>query len=141
MSDKFSKYMKNQIDTINLHLPRKTLNLKQVLMLKEPSVKLRDGNVQRFEEEELEYVKSKIDQSSWHQILLPIIITRRRDFGDNAYTVGGDIGNLYLIMSLFEELPPFSVWKFNLPKDKVFYKPQIQKIRKELKSLTVLAFT
>ena len=42
------------IDNINVHLPRKTLSLRQVMMLKEPAVRLRDGNVQVFESEELE---------------------------------------------------------------------------------------
>lgn len=141
MSDKFSKYMKNQIDNINLHLPRHPLTLKQVGHLKEPGVKLRDGTFLNFDSVELAYIRSTIPPSNYHQVQLPIIITRRRDFGPGAYTVGGDIGNLYIILSLFEEkLPPFSVWKFNIPENKVFYKIQIARIRKRLNSTTVLAF-
>lgn len=142
MSDKFSAYMKHQIDNINQHLPRKTLTLRQVGLLKEPEVKLRDGTTQHFSSEELSTIRKSIPEVYHHRVQLPIIIARRRDFGPNAYTIGGDIGNLYIILSLFEtDLPPFDVWMYNVPKNKVFYKAQIPKIRKNLNSTTVIAFT
>lgn len=142
MSDKFSAYMKHQIDNINQHLPRKTLTLRQVGLLKEPEVKLRDGTTQHFSSEELSTIREIIPEIYHHRVQLPIIISRRRDFGPNAYTIGGDIGNLYIILNQFEEdLPPFDVWMYNVPKNKVFYKAQIPKIRKNLNSTTVIAFT
>ena len=142
MSDKFSTYIKHQIDQINLHLPNKPLTLKQVGMLKEPGVKLRDGTFLTFESGELSYIRGLIPEVYHHRVQLPIFITRRRDFGSSAFTVGGDIGNLYIVLSLFEEdLTPFDVWKYSIPENKVFYKPQLRKIRKNLKSTTVVAFT
>ncbi|MHA2249210.1 MAG: DUF61 family protein [Candidatus Kariarchaeaceae archaeon] len=141
MSDKLSRVLKSEIDKINLHLPKKVISLKQLQLLEQPGVYLRDGHFNQFEEEELTRMKELIPQQYWGHILLPIILTRRKDLGEGAYSVSGSDANLYIILQLFEDLPSYDIWRIGADKDFTIYKYNLRKIKKELNSTTVIGFT
>ncbi len=140
--DRFTKFMQMEIDKINDHLPAKPLPLNLILKMKEPVYKLRDGDLTSLDLDEIEKIKELIPEKFWNQVLLPIIIIRRRDLGTAAFTVGGSDANLYIIQSIFEELPDFDMWKLSKSdKPKVFYRPHIRDIRKSYPTVTVIGFT
>lgn len=140
MSDKFSKFIQHEIDSINLHLPRKVLSLSMLLRLKEPVMKTRDNNIIEFDKDELEFIKDKIPQSAWNQVQLPIIITRRRDKGKSAYSISGGDPNVYLILSLFDDLGSYEYWRLNKREDYTIYKYQLRRIRKKFPTVSIIAF-
>jgi uncharacterized protein (UPF0216 family) len=130
-----------EIDKINNHLPAKPLPLHLLLRMDEPVYKLRDGELTSIDPKEIDRIKELIPNRYWSSVLLPIIIIRRRDLGQSAFTVGGSEQNLYIIQSLFDELPPFEVWKVTAEKNKVFYRPHIREIRKSYPTASVIGFS
>jgi len=141
MSDKLSRFLQAEIDQINTHLPAKPVPLSLILKMKEPGYRLRDGQFSNFNDDEIELIKELIPEKYWRQVLLPIIIIRRRDLGQSAYTVGGSDPNRYIIESIFDELPSFELWRLEKEETRIFYKPHIRQIRKKYKSTTVIGFT
>lgn len=139
MSDRLSKFLQHEIDMINVHLPKKVLSLKVIEKMEKPGVYLRDGTFNEIEQKEIERIKNLVPDQFKGQVLLPIIITRRRDLGLGAYTVGGSDPNLYVILSLFDELPDYKRWKTNKREKYVLYRYQLRKIRKEYPTSTVIA--
>lgn len=139
MSDRLSKFLQNEIDMINVHLPKKVLSLKVIEKMEKPGVYLRDGTFNEIEQKEIERMKNLVPDQFKGQVLLPIIITRRRDLGLGAYTVGGSDPNLYVILSLFDELPDYKRWKTDKREKYVLYRYQLRKIRKEYPTSTVIA--
>ena len=140
MSDRLSKFLQHEIDTINVHLPKKVLSLKVIDKMEKPGVYLRDGTFNDIESKEIERIKNLVPDQFKGQVLLPIIITRRRDLGRGAYTVGGSDPNLYVILSLFDELPDYKRWKSKKRERYILYRYQLRKIRTEYPTSTVLAF-
>ncbi|MDH5402133.1 MAG: DUF61 family protein [Candidatus Heimdallarchaeota archaeon] len=141
MDDKLSKHLQWEIDKINLHLPKSVVSLKNILNIEKPKIQLRDGDFIEFDTQEVEAIKEIIPEKYWGQVLLPIIITRRRDLGSSAFSVGGSDPNFYIILSLFEELKDYTIWKLDNQLTNIFYRPQIKKIRKVFPTTTVIAFT
>lgn len=141
MSDRISKFIQTEIDQINVHLPIKVMSLANLIKSEQYEVQSRDGSIIQFDQKEIEFIKQLIPKNYWNQVLLPIIITRRRDLGAGSFTVGGSDPNLYIILSLFEKLPKYEIWKINKRESYVIYKPQLKKIRKELDTTTTIAFS
>lgn len=141
MSDRMSKFIQSEIDRINVHLPAKVITLRNALQMEKPGVTLRDGTFQAFEEEELEYIKEKIPKTYWGHVLLPILITRRRDMGGSEFIVGGSEQNLYLVKSTILDLPRFDIWRIEDDKKYLIYRYQIKGIRKKLPTTSVIAFS
>jgi len=142
MSDRLSRFLQTEIDQINTHLPAKPIQLSLILKMKQPKYKLRDGQFSDFNSDEIESIKEIIPEKYWKQVLLPIIILRRRDLGAGAFTVGGTDPNRYLIEKLFaDDLPSFEIWRVEKKDIKIFYKPQVRIIRKTYPSTTVIGFS
>ena len=141
MSDRLSRVLKSEIDKINNHLPKKVISLRKVQLLSEPGVYLRDGQFTPFDEDELVKIKKLIPEQFWGHILLPIIITRRRDLGEGIFTVGGSDANLYLVQQTYSELPIYDIWRVSENKENIVYKYNLRKVKKELKTTTVIAIT
>jgi len=140
LSDKFSSYIKHQIDKINTHLPRKTLSLKKIILDEEKGYTDRTGSFIEYRLEEIEEIKSLIPKQFWGKVLLPIIITRRRDLGEGAFMVSGSDENFYLIKSSITNLPKYDLWRLNTEGNKTIYKLNLRTIRKKWNTTSVLAF-
>lgn len=140
MSDRLSKAIKFEIDSINSHLPIKVTTLRKVLVLDKPGVKLRDGHFHEFNSDELDKIKEKIPKQYWGHIQLPILITRRREMGSGVYVVGGSEANLFLVLSTFKEMPSFDVWRISGDKDFNIFTIDLRQVRKQMPSTTVIAF-
>ncbi|MCE7734555.1 MAG: DUF61 family protein [Candidatus Heimdallarchaeota archaeon] len=140
MSDRLSKAIKFEIDSINSHLPIKVLTLRKIILLDKPGVKLRDGHYHEFNESELEQIKEKIPKQYWGHVQLPILMTRRRELGSGIYVIGGSEANLYLITSIVKELPKFDIWRISGEKNFRIYTIDLRQIRKKMPSTTVVAF-
>ncbi|MHA2170237.1 MAG: DUF61 family protein [Candidatus Kariarchaeaceae archaeon] len=141
MSDRLSRVLQSEIDKINLHLPKKVISLRQVQLLSTPGVYLRDGQFTPFDEDELKKIQKLIPEQYWGHVLLPIIITRRRDLGDDIFTVGGSDVNLYLVQQAYSKLPIYDIWRVSENKENIVYKYNLRKIRKELNTTSVIAIT
>lgn len=141
MSDRLSRLLKAEIDKINLHLPKKVISLREVGSLENAGVYQRDGYFNSFDEKELEKMRKLIPKQFWGHVILPIIITRRRDLGKGVFSVGSSEANLYLIRQLITDLPSYDIWRINGDKNFTIYKIYLRKIRKEFSTTTVIAFT
>jgi uncharacterized protein (UPF0216 family) len=141
MSDRLSRVLQSEIDKINIHLPKKVISLRQVQLLSTPGVYLRDGEFTPFDEDELAKIQKLIPEQYWGHVLLPIIITRRRDLGDAVFTVGGSDANLYIVKQTYTELPSYDVWRVSVDKENILYKYNLRAIRKEFNTTTVIAIT
>jgi len=140
LSDRLSKAIKFEIDSINSHLPIKVWTLRKVIELDQPGVKLRDGHFLEFNHTELDLIKEKIPKQYWGHVQLPILITRRREMGSGVYIIGGSEANLYLALSIVRDVPNFDIWRIRGEKNFNIYTIDLHKIRKEMPSTTVIAF-
>lgn len=140
MSDRLSKAIKFEIDSINSHLPIKVLTLRKIIQLDKPGVKLRDGHFHEFNKIELDIIKEKIPKQYWGHVQLPILMTRRREMGSGIYVIGGSEANLYLVLSIVRDLPNFDTWRISGEKDFNIYTIDLRQIRKHMSSTTVVAF-
>ncbi len=141
MSDRLSKAIKFEIDSVNSHLPIKVQTLRQIIQMDNPGVKLRDGHFHEFNLDELTIIKEKIPKQYWGHIQLPILLTRRRELGSGVYIVGGSESNLYLVLSIVRDLPNFDTWRIKNEKDYTIYTIDLRKIRKKMPTTTTVAFS
>ncbi len=140
MSDRLSKAIQYEIDKINNHLPKKVISFRQVSTLSEPGVFTRDGHFNVFDDKELDRIRDIIPKQYEGNVILPIILTRRRDLGKGAYAVGGSKVNVYIIKQVLEDLPDYDIWRLDAGNNHIIYKYNLRKIRKEFGSTTVVAF-
>ncbi|NJE11710.1 DUF61 family protein [Thermococcus sp. LS2] len=63
-----------EILRINLHLPRARKSLAKLLNEDTPKVQLRDGSFHYFKREELEYLKSLLEEWELERLNLPIVL-------------------------------------------------------------------
>ena len=141
MSDRLSKAIKFEIDSINTHLPTKVMTLRKLILMEKPGVKLRDGHFHEFEANELNIIKEKIPKQYWGHVQLPVLITRRREMGAGVYVVGGSESNLYLLLSIVRDLPNYDIWRIKEEKKYVIYTIDLRKIRKSMPTTTTVAFS
>ncbi|MHA2033403.1 MAG: DUF61 family protein [Candidatus Kariarchaeaceae archaeon] len=140
MSDRLSKAIKFEIDSINTHLPVKVVTFRKIVQLDKPGVKLRDGHFHEFNTDEINQIKEKIPKQYWGHVQLPILITRRREMGPGIYVVGGSEANLYLVLSVARDIPKFDTWRLTSEKDFNIFTLDLRKIRKLMPTTTVIAF-
>lgn len=141
MSDRLSKAIKFEIDSVNSHLPIKVMTLRKILEMDKPGVKLRDGHFHQFDIEELTAIKEKIPKQYWGHVQLPILITRRRELGTGVYVIGGSESNLYLALSVLKDLPNFDTWRIRSDKNYTIYTIDLRQIRKVMSTTTTVAFS
>lgn len=141
MSDRLSKAIKFEIDSINTHLPSKVMTLRKIILMGKPGVKLRDGHFHEFNPDELKMIQEKIPKQYWGHVQLPMIITRRREMGTGVYVVGGSESNLYLLLSIVRDLPNYDTWRIRAEKKYTIYTIDLRKIRKIMPTTTTVAFS
>lgn len=101
----------------------------------------RTGSFTIYRLEEIDAIVEAIPKQFWGNVLLPIIITRRRDLGGGAYMISGSQANIYLILSSFNQLLQFDSWKLEQSENQIVYKYNLRSIRKKWKTVSVIAFS
>jgi uncharacterized protein (UPF0216 family) len=130
------KMIERDIDTLNDHLPESRLPLSELIEANSPKFKTRDGQYSVFRREELAELAAEVPSRFHKDILLPIVLLRRLDYGQGIYTVAGGKVELFTIHRVlgyvdlaWEDL---GGWK---PVERLA-RPQVQLLRRKLPSTT-----
>ena len=140
--DKLSNFLKHEIDSINMHLPKKRVSLD--LALKGYNIYVCKDNSQLYiDKKEIEKINSICPKNKHKEVFLPFLIVRRRDLGKGTYVISGELIDQYIVLQILEKTD--KKWddflKNPLPKHLTFlYKPDIINLRKELPTSTVIGF-
>ncbi|MFW9769761.1 MAG: DUF61 family protein [Candidatus Thorarchaeota archaeon] len=141
MSPFIEKMIERDIDTLNDHLPEAKHPLSELIGLESPKFKTRDGQFSEFRKEELVKLATEVPPNFHDDILLPIVLLRRLDYGEGIYTVAGSKVELFTIHRVlgyvdlsWEEL---GSWQ---PVERLA-RPQVQLLRRKLPSTTTIGIT
>lgn len=135
------KFIENQIENLNLHLPKKRISLHAAIENEIKKYIAKDGTELVIDPKEIALLKEICPKSKLEAVFLPIIIIRRRDLGQGVFTVAGEIIEEYLIakvIGLYEK--EWDEYLKERKKDLYLYKPHIIEIRKKLRTATVIGF-
>jgi uncharacterized protein (UPF0216 family) len=139
--DKLLKHIwKYDVNKMNDHLPRKTLPLDELLKQERPVIEARDRSKIWIDREELLKVANLIP-AKMHGILhLPIILIRRIDLGEGAFSIGGGKLEAFLVAKVLGVTnDSFTNYeRAEIPQH--LYRPQVQEVRRRLKTLSVIGF-
>ncbi len=141
--DKLSNFLKHEIDSINMHLPKKRVTLEQALKGYNYYVS-RENNQFYIDKKEIKLLQSLCPQDMISSVHLPILIIRRRDIGQGTYVISGELIEQYLVLKTLEKIE--IDWNKFLEKqlaskDIYLYKPDLIQIRKRLPTSTVIGFS
>jgi uncharacterized protein (UPF0216 family) len=140
--DKLSNFLKYEIDSINLHLPKKIVSLS--VANKGHNVYVSRDNSQLYiDKKEIDLLLSICPNAKENEVLLPFLIIRRRDLGLGTYAISGELIDQFLILKVLDKYDGSWVEfiKNPLPKHLIFlYKPDLITIRKLLPTSTVIGF-
>jgi len=130
----FEDCLKNDLKTLNAHLPRRRKLLSELLEEKHPHVECGDGNTDFFKKKELEYLAGMLNDSEKQTLMLPIIIE-----------VGSAEGNMTVKSKTGTEAKVFSkILDMPIPCTAdiiTIFRPQLNVLRKVLKTTTQYIFT
>jgi len=119
---------------LNAHLPRRRRALNELLKEERPHVECGDGSTHSFKKKELEYLAQMLDNEDKETLLLPIII----EVGsfEGGMTVRSKTGTEAKVFSKILEMP------IACTSDMItIFRPQLQVLRKVLKTTTQYVFT
>ena len=141
--DKLSSFLKHEIGSINSHLPKKRVPLS--VAKKGPHVYVSKDNSKLYiDKKEIDLLLSICPTAKENEVLLPLLIIRRRDLGLGTYVISGELIDQFLILKALDKFEG-SWTEFNknpLPKHLTFlYKPDLIALRKKLSTSTVIGFT
>jgi uncharacterized protein (UPF0216 family) len=132
---------KHDVSRLNDHLPSKTVLLSELLSLKQPSIKTRDGGNFWIDKDELSRIASLVPVKLHSKLHLPIILVRRIDLGEGVFSIAGNKLEAFFsarILGITNE--PFDSYEdADIPA--YLYRPQVQEMRKKLRSLSVIGFS
>jgi len=134
----FKTLLKHEVERINEHLPKEYRTLSELLSMETPSVKARDGGEIIFDRGELEYVASLLPKELHSKLTLPIVLMRRIDLGPGVFSVSGGKVEAYVALRVLNEGGHVDYEKVETPL--YIYRPQVQMLRRRLRTLTVIGF-
>jgi uncharacterized protein (UPF0216 family) len=139
--DKMLNYIwKHDVNKLNDHLPSKTVALSELLSLRQPAIKTRDGTNFWIDKDELKRIASLVPSRLHTELHLPIILIRRMDLGEGIFSIGGGKLEAYFaakMLGITQE--PFDHYESaDIPQ--YIYRPQVQELRRKLRSLSVIGF-
>lgn len=140
---KLTKFLKHEIDLVNLHLPKKRVSLE--MALKGYSVYITKEDEQIYvDKKEVEYLSELCPHDKIKHVYLPILIIRRRDLGTGTYVISGELVEQYLVLKAIKKIE--IDWKEFLKKEHssnlfFLYKPDLIELRKTLPTSTVIGFS
>ena len=130
----FENCLKDDLKTLNAHLPRRRKTLGELLEEKYPHVECGDGNTHFFKKKELEHLAEMLNNNEKQMLLLPIII----EVGsfEGGMTVRSKTGTEAKVFSKILEMP------IACTSDMItIFRPQLQVLTKVLKTTTQYVFT
>ena len=119
------------IETMNSHLPRKRVSLKELLLMDSPHVECRDGSKHYFEDDELKFISGIIPEYMHERFFLPIILEMTTYMGSTVVVVRDRLHQEVIRAIL--EIP-------EREGDLMIYLPEVRKIRRELPTTTQYMF-
>ncbi|MHA2025164.1 MAG: DUF61 family protein [Candidatus Thorarchaeota archaeon] len=138
MSPFIEKMIERDIDTLNDHLPESRQPLSELITAESPQFRTRDGQLSVFRKDEIIEIAKEVPSRYHEDILLPIILLRRLDYGQGIYTVAGSKIELFTIHRVIGyvdlEWNEFESWK---PVERLA-RPQVQLLRRKLPSTTTI---
>lgn len=135
------KYIwKWDVNKINDHLPSKTIPLSELLGQEEPIIKARDGSKFWIDREELMKVASLVPKALHRRLHFPLVLIRRIDLGEGVFTIsGGKLEAFFVAKMLGTSNEPLMNYE-SAEVQNYIYRPQVQELRRKLRSLTVIGF-
>lgn len=133
----FKVLLKREMERLNDHLPKEYKTLDELLSMDSPSVEARDGGEIIFDRDELELIAQLIPKELYSQLRLPMVLLRRVDLGPGTFSLSGGKVEAYLALKLLgqADVSPDGV---ELPL--YIYRPQVQELRRRLRTLIVIGF-
>ncbi len=143
MEDRYDRIMrrliKEEVRRINLHLPKYSKSLSELLNEKEPKVEAVDGSLIIMRKNELEELAKIVPKEHHKKFNLPIVVLRRMDLGRGTFTpLGGKIERFTIKKILGLTSLPFDSISQDEPCH--LYRPQVQELLRKFKSLVVIGF-
>jgi len=143
LDDKLSKFLKREIESVNLHLPKTRVSLEEALQGKNFYMSREDVELY-INEKEIEILSKFCPEIKYKDVFLPILVIRRRDLGKGVYVISGDLIEQFLVVKALKKYD--KTWddfrKNPLPTNALFlYKPDLIEIRKTLPTAIVIGFT
>ncbi len=130
----FENCLTGDMKTLNAHLPRRRKTLSELLEEERPHVECGDGSTHVFRKKELEYLAQMVDNEDKETLLLPIVIAVGS--GEGRLVVRSKTGTEAKIFSRILEMP------ITCRSDMItIFKPQLQVLRRMLKTTTQYVFT
>jgi uncharacterized protein (UPF0216 family) len=139
--DKMLRYVwKWEVDKINDHLPKKTVPLSELLGDGHPTIQARDGTSLWIDQEEVMRIADLIPTGLHSKLYLPLILIRRIDLGEGVFSIGGGKLEGFLVARILGTTQePFTSYECaDIPL--YIYRPQVQELRRKLRSLSVIGF-
>ena len=140
--DRFANAVfRDELRSLNSHLPKSRRTLKDLLEDPAPSVASVSGHPIKMKREELEDLSRVIGPDDLGRVKLPIILVRRRDLGTGAFTVLGDPFEEYIVMKITESFTG-AYDQFSTQRGSTFaiYKPQVSLLLRRFHSLVTIGF-
>ncbi len=145
MSSFIDKIIERDIDSVNEHLPKKRVLLKDLLDADEPAYETKDGKMSAFKKDELIAIASDVPTEFHSEIMLPIVILRRMDLGPGMYAIAGSKVELFIVHRAIQKVvghvdldwSGFQSWTAN----ERLARPEVRVLRKTLQSTTCIGFT
>ncbi len=140
---KLIKFLKHEIDSINMHLPKKRVSLE--MALKGYNLYFTKENDQIYiDKKEVQLLKDLCPPDKHKSVYLPILIIRRRDLGAGTYVISGELIDQYLVLraltKLEENWQDFTEKEYKLHSF-FLYKPDLIELRKKLPTSTIIGFS
>jgi uncharacterized protein (UPF0216 family) len=139
--EKMLRYIwRHEVNKLNEHLPTATIPLSQLLREKKPVVKIRDGTNLWIDQDELMRIASLVPTKLHTLLHLPILLIRRIDLGEGVFCIGGGKLEAFFvarILGITQE--PFESFE-DVETSPYIYRPQVQELRRKLRSLSVIGF-
>ena len=141
--DKLSKFLKHEIDSINLHLPKKKVSLENASQGFNYYINREDSQL-LIDKKEVDLLIEICPKNKIKEVYLPILIIRRRDLGAGTFVIAGELIEQYLVL---KALRKFEInWDHfkdqpDLPSSTFLYKPDLIDLRKILPTSTIIGFS
>jgi uncharacterized protein (UPF0216 family) len=141
--DKLSKFLKHEIDSVNLHLPKSRITLQMAEQGNLHYTNREDAQLY-INKKEIQMLLNLCPKEKYKDVYLPILIIRRRDLGSGTYVITGELISQFLVCRAVNKYTE-SWEKFkneeHSPSLTYLYKPDLIELRKVLPTCTVIGFT
>jgi len=125
------RLIKLELSKLNVHLPEKSLSLKDALSSAKPQVVTRDGSVHTFKREELEFLAGLLPEADRDKLQLPILIALEPKLGRGTARISGE-AEVKVVSQVLEKEPAAG--------ELLIYRPEVAILRRKLSTTTQYLF-